>query len=115
MVTTVAAGAALEVLDAAGRINTALVTTFLGELLALTGSRDATVAVMAMELCEQGGASATHAPAPEQLPVGYRIVLPPNAFLGLTHADTSEAGEPWPDTEDPRQLLSSRFAHFEEG
>ncbi len=97
--------AGLEVLDAVSRIDNAFASNFSEELQVLARSRDATVAMMARALCERIGVVLPLAPPYEPLPASYQIILPTNAHLGLFRDDSPEAGQPWPDTEDPRQLL----------
>jgi hypothetical protein len=95
--------AALETLDAASRRGASLPTSMVAELSALASSSDADVVFLTCGLLG----------TQPQSPVGLKrskvpsgILLPEDALRGLDQPDFPEPGQPWPDTDDPRQLLA---------
>jgi hypothetical protein len=95
--------AALEILDAASRRNTSLVTSMSPQLSVLAGSLDANLAFLASGLLgiQMQAPAANLWPAPGL----DGILLPDDALRGLERPGFPEPGLPWPDTDDPRQLL----------
>ncbi len=98
--------AALEILDAASLRATSLAASMLPELGPLRDSQDAAVAVLAADLCLRAGA-APRPPGVERPSAGGRmILLPETALRGLVAPKEPPPGQPWPDSDDPRELLA---------
>jgi hypothetical protein len=95
--------AALETLDAASRRDASLVASMSPQLSSLANSTDADLVFLA------SGLLGTEPPIPPGLGTATaldRILLPDDALQGLERPGFPEAGQPWPDTDDPRQLLA---------
>ncbi len=94
--------AALETLDAASSRDASLPASMSPQLSALAGSPDADLVVLA------SGLLGTQPQKPTGLGPASAlngILLPDDALRDLERPGFPEQGQPWPDTDDPRQLL----------
>jgi hypothetical protein len=101
--------AALETLDAASRRDASLAASMSPQLSALASSPDANLVFLAAGLL--GTQPQPPAGARPTIALGG-ILLGNDALRGLERPGLPEAGEPLPDTDDPRQLLAiARWAY----
>lgn len=101
--------AALETLHAASLRDASLAASMSPQLSRLANSPDADLVFLASGLL---GTQPQTPFGPGQATSLGGILLPDNALRGLERPDLPEAGEPWPDTDDPRQLLAiARWAY----
>lgn len=96
----------LDAIDAAGMRESASAMNFGREIEFLADSSDAMIAAKAADLCQRYLGLDVPSVAPRPLPDAYRIALPDDAMRALTPRAVPDPGQPWSDTNDPRELLA---------